>query len=216
MGLFAGLASKMNVVNFEELAACVQEEAVAMLDEAAKDGTALRECLLEAFFAELAAAAHDERLKKSFEAARDELMRRIPLEETLAAGISRAVGLLRTDLPATGAPNMAYAAEAAGAFIDAELARWSGLLRSDSDIVEAMNAFVYDVVHRSALAARTMSGMIARAALRRMTDAQLNEIVYGKLEPDLLWIRMNGSIVGALVGLLLFLANAATRAALGL
>ena len=95
MGLFAGLASKMNVVNFEELAARVQEETLLMLDEAAADGSPLRERLLDAFYAELAAEEGDARLKGAFEAARDELMRRIPLEETLAEGLSRAVGLLR-------------------------------------------------------------------------------------------------------------------------
>jgi uncharacterized membrane-anchored protein YjiN (DUF445 family) len=29
-------------------------------------------------------------------------------------------------------------------------------------------------------------------------------LVYDKVEPDLLWIRMNGSIVGAGIGLLLY------------
>ena len=214
MGLFAGLASKMNVVNLEELAACVQEEAVLMLDEASTEGSALRERLLEAFYAELASAETDAGLRAAFETARDELMRRMPIEETLTEGLSRVVGMLRTDLPAAEAQGVTGAAEAVGAFIDAELARWSGLLRSDPAIRDAMDALVYDAVHRSALAARTMSGAITRAALRRMTDEQLSSIVYGRIEPDLLWIRMNGSVVGALIGLLLFLAKTAVRAML--
>ena len=41
--------------------------------------------------------------------------------------------------------------------------------------------------------------------MARLTDEQLNHIVYDKVEPDMLWIRMNGSIVGAVIGLLLFL-----------
>ena len=37
-----------------------------------------------------------------------------------------------------------------------------------------------------------------------MTDEQINRLVYDKAEPDLLWIRMNGSIVGAVIGLVIF------------
>jgi uncharacterized membrane-anchored protein YjiN (DUF445 family) len=44
-----------------------------------------------------------------------------------------------------------------------------------------------------------------------MTDEKLNAIVYEKVEPDLLWIRMNGSIVGAAVGLGLFLLMEAAK-----
>ena len=42
--------------------------------------------------------------------------------------------------------------------------------------------------------------------LERLTDEQLNHLVYDKVEPDLLWIRMNGSIVGSGIGLLIFIA----------
>ena len=56
-----------------------------------------------------------------------------------------------------------------------------------------------------------MSAEIVREVLGNMTDEKLNAIVYEKVEPDLLWIRMNGSIVGAAVGLVLFLLTTATK-----
>ena len=46
--------------------------------------------------------------------------------------------------------------------------------------------------------------------LSRLTDDQLNHLVYDKVEPDLLWIRMNGSIVGSIIGLVLFAILQAT------
>jgi uncharacterized membrane-anchored protein YjiN (DUF445 family) len=49
-----------------------------------------------------------------------------------------------------------------------------------------------------------MIGAIVKEALCAMSDAQMNQLVYSKVETDLLWIRMNGSIVGALIGLILF------------
>ena len=61
------------------------------------------------------------------------------------------------------------------------------------------------MVARTALAAQGMVGVIVRNVLGRLTDEQLNHLVYDKVEPDLLWIRMNGSIVGSGIGLCLFL-----------
>ena len=68
-----------------------------------------------------------------------------------------------------------------------------------------MEHFLYDMLARSALHAQTLVGIIVQDVLSRLTDEQLNRLVYDKVEPDLLWIRMNGSIVGAGIGLLLYL-----------
>ena len=49
-----------------------------------------------------------------------------------------------------------------------------------------------------------MLGSVVHGVLDRMTDDELNHLVYDKAEPDLLWIRMNGSIVGSGIGLAIF------------
>ena len=67
-----------------------------------------------------------------------------------------------------------------------------------------MGQFIYDLIARTALHAQTLVGVIVTNVLSRLTDEQLNHLVYDKVEPDLLWIRMNGSIVGAGIGLVLY------------
>ena len=37
-----------------------------------------------------------------------------------------------------------------------------------------------------------------------LTDKQLNELVYDKVETDMIWIRLNGSIVGGIIGFFAF------------
>ena len=49
-----------------------------------------------------------------------------------------------------------------------------------------------------------MVGTVVRSVLSRLTDEQMNRLVYDKVEPDMLWIRMNGSIVGFGIGICLF------------
>ena len=95
--------------------------------------------------------------------------------------------------------------------VESEITRWLSLLKTDAEIVAALDDLTEDAVRRSALQAQIMSAEIVREVLSGMTDEKLNAIVYEKVEPDLLWIRMNGSIVGAAVGLGLFLLMEAAK-----
>ena len=79
------------------------------------------------------------------------------------------------------------------------------LVESDEVLRRSVGHFLYDLIARTALHAQTLIGVIVTNVLSRLTDEQLNHLVYDKVEPDLLWIRMNGSIVGAGIGLLLFI-----------
>lgn len=79
------------------------------------------------------------------------------------------------------------------------------LLLSDNAVFKKeLNALVYQIAARSALQAQDLLGGITHDVLGTMTDQQINSLVYDKAEPDLLWIRMNGSIVGATIGLVVF------------
>lgn len=78
------------------------------------------------------------------------------------------------------------------------------LLKTDEKIQHTIYQFLYDMMGRSVLQAQLMIGAIVKEALSALSDAEMNQLVYSKVETDLLWIRMNGSIVGALIGLILF------------
>jgi uncharacterized membrane-anchored protein YjiN (DUF445 family) len=88
--------------------------------------------------------------------------------------------------------------------IGEEYQRILELLKSDEELRHNVGTFLYDLIARSALHAQTLVGVVVTSVLSKLTDKQLNHLVYDKVEPDLLWIRMNGSIVGAGIGLLMF------------
>jgi len=48
-------------------------------------------------------------------------------------------------------------------------------------------------------------GQVVRTALESLTDSALNEFIEKRAGEDLAWIRINGSVVGGIVGLLLYL-----------
>ena len=92
------------------------------------------------------------------------------------------------------------------AIIEEEYDRGLHLLQQDDELRHTVGRFLYDLIARSALHAQTLVGVVVESVLERLTDEQLNHLVYDKVEPDLLWIRMNGSIVGSGIGLLIFIA----------
>ena len=88
--------------------------------------------------------------------------------------------------------------------IEELLERAEALLSNNKTLQEELNSLIYQMAARGALQAQDLLGSITNDVLGTMTDQQINRLVYDKAEPDLLWIRMNGSIVGASIGLVLF------------
>ena len=86
------------------------------------------------------------------------------------------------------------------------LKRAEALLSNNTTLQEELNGLIYQMAARGALQAQELLGSITNDVLGTMTDQQINRLVYDKVEPDLLWIRMNGSIVGASIGLVVFVA----------
>ena len=78
------------------------------------------------------------------------------------------------------------------------------MMRSNAGARHIIDILINDMAGRSALQAQNMAGDVVRRAIGSMSDEQLNEMVYSKIKTDLIWIRMNGSIVGGGIGLVLF------------
>ena len=78
------------------------------------------------------------------------------------------------------------------------------IINTNNEFKSKINRFVLDVVHRSALKGEDVILELARKFLEGLTDKQLNELVYDKVETDMIWIRLNGSIVGGIIGFFAF------------
>ena len=208
MNLLAGFAAAMDVINFDDLAECAQREALRVLDEAEREDSEFGRRIRAAFYERLASLGQDAAAQEAFAALRGELLRAIPLEDMIETGMAGIVGTFRSDLPAATMSELRVTIDE---LVGNEIARWLSLFRTDEATGAALDAVIEDMVRRSALEAQVMSADIVREVLGNMTDEKLNAIVYEKVEPDLLWIRMNGSVVGAAVGFVLFLLMTAAK-----
>ncbi len=169
--------------------------------------------------------AFDEKFCADFRTVVDEVIVRLPVEKaveqvfngfrsgvssvsTLKSGeiISLLPGANRTEavtvseegnLPVTTANIANLLARLAPELVDSFLVN----LRNEP----AAAALLFDIGGRTALKARELAGTIAREVVGHLSDEDLNALIYDKIEPDLLWIRMNGSIVGAVIGFFMFI-----------
>ncbi len=204
--LMAGFAQMFNLVNFEEAAELMQKQLLSMINELRNPGSDLQNEVLSIFAEKLAELREEPEFQQMAAELREELVDELPLEEA----IGRTWCQIRDDFiksEAESSPTERLPAVHSWLrqIFVSEYVRGISLLKTDEVLRKNMEKFIYDLIARSALHAQTLVGVIVKNVLNRLTDEQMNRLVYDKVEPDLLWIRMNGSIVGGSIGLVIFL-----------
>lgn len=210
--LMAGLAKALNFVNFEEAAEMMQTQLLKLLDELLTDSPlqrrTLNECRVK--IAELAESpevrdlagylqvdlASEMPLETALENALKNLEHQLnsvtledppPVDDKALVPLQRNLGLLTVQI------------------LNDEYLRLINILNGDNAVKDAVNDFMHGLTARTALYAQPLVGTIAQTALAKLTEEQLNNLVYDKAEQDFVWIRMNGSIVGSVIGIVLFI-----------
>lgn len=202
-----GLAQAVDLVNYDEAAELMQRQLLELLGELSEQDSALQRSLLAMFYEKAAELNHDEQFHLLCHELKDSLMVELPLEDAIVSTLehlrrhfaedkARSVDPVEEHLPALRSR--------LEEIIRTEYRRTLALVEEDAELRRSIGRFLYDLIARSALHAQTLVGVIVKNVLSRLTDEQLNHLVYDKVEPDLLWIRMNGSIVGAGIGAIMF------------
>ena len=78
------------------------------------------------------------------------------------------------------------------------------LLRNDSELQNSFKNFLHEVVRNTAVVARDETAQLVQSVLKDMTDKEMNEVVKSQISKDLMFIRLNGAFVGAIIGTVLF------------
>ena len=200
-----GIGQMADVVNFSDIAHLVRHQALTVLTELAQKDSALQREFLAICYEKAEELCADEDFRAFALEMRDSLLAGLPLEEAVERSLAfvqkhffLARGTHRLDAV------LPLLREKFSAVLVEELRRALALVGRDEKMQRAIDRLLYDLAARSALAAQDLVAVIVRDVLARLTDEQLNHLVYDKVEPDLLWIRMNGSIVGAGLGLVIF------------
>jgi len=209
--LMAGLAQMLDLVNFEEAARIMQVQLLKLLDELAADSQlhrrTLNECRLK-----IAELSDTPEFKDLVERIQIDAANALPLEEAIELALIHLEKQLTTvdvdEALAKAQSSKKFAGKSLGVLLvnvfNDEYDKLLRLLQEDTPSRAAFEKFIDELTARAALHAQPLVGTVAKSALDRLTEEQLNNLVYDKAEQDFIWIRLNGSIVGSVVGLAIF------------
>ena len=203
--IMMGFAQELNLVNFKEAAMIMQTQLLKLLNELLSDSP-FQQKTFEECRAKISELADTPEFKDLVERLQVDLAANLPLEETIESSLSKfeqqilsanVKELAQDENKNLGALFMKILFDLYNQFV--------ALLKVESEVKTTLEKFIYELTARAALYAQPLVGNIAKAALNRLSVDQLNNLVYGKAEPDFIWIRLNGSIVGSFIGLMIFL-----------
>ena len=213
--LMAGLAQMLDLVNFEEAARIMQVQLLKLLDELAANSQ-LHRRTLEECRQKISELSDTPEFKDLVERIQIDAAAALPLEEAVELALIHfesqisTVDLDETLEKARTSKGLKLSSKSLGVLLvnifNDEYDKFLQLLREDTVAKAAVEKFVDELTARAALHAQPLVGTVAKSALERLTEEQLNNLVYDKAEQDFVWIRLNGSIVGSVVGLAIFVA----------
>ena len=210
--LMAGLAQMLDLVNFEEAARIMQTQLLKLLDELARDTQlhrrTLNECRLK-----ISELSDTPEFKDLVERIQIDAATELPLEEAIELALIHIENqIATTDFEETlkkAQASKKLSGKSLGVLLvstfNEEYDRFLRLIKEDTAARRAFEKFVDELTARAALHAQPLVGTVAKSALDKLTEEQLNNLVYDKAEQDFIWIRLNGSIVGSAVGLAIFI-----------
>jgi uncharacterized membrane-anchored protein YjiN (DUF445 family) len=89
---------------------------------------------------------------------------------------------------------------------------WLKRLEADADLREQVNGWLRRLAVQLVEQHHSLVGKLVEEQLNRLSEERLSEVIEDKVGEDLNWIRLNGTFVGGLVGVLLYLSFSAASA----
>ena len=191
--MMGGFAEATDIINLEEAADLTKKQAGKLIDQLKKADSEERQALLVAISDIVKMSLNNEDFKKDF--------------SNIWSNINRKNFLIRNAVLSIDTSADNKAGRLIQWFSSLMVENLQTMLHNNHRIRAGFNESVYQIAGRGALQAQEMLGDITRDVMESLTDEQMNHLIYDKAEPDLLWIRMNGSIVGAVVGLGIFVLS---------
>ena len=193
-----GLAELSDGLNLEEAADILHEELLSTLRRLKEPTDPLRKSFKDVLLNKAAELEFDTRFSAQIEQWKEDILSDELLSRFLESVLEEALKIVSA--PSTPAdPNELYKE-----FYPFVEKYWVSVLENTA-LQEKMNQFITDTLCSLIQNEHDLIGSMVRETLAANTDQDLTRFVEDKAGNDLQWIRINGSIIGGIVGLLLFL-----------
>ncbi|OOM79046.1 hypothetical protein CLPUN_17730 [Clostridium puniceum] len=202
------IAQETNSINIHDAAESLQKELIDKLTSM-KDKNDPIHIRLDQMFKEAAKRLEtDSSTSNSIEIWKEEIMSRIQLKTELKNLINGAIKIAAND-----PPQLEKYVGGVSTSNDSQLIQWLiaqvnkywNNLKQDEKIKNWLEAYIKENLMKVIKAEHHLLGTMVKETLGTFTNEALNEFIESKAGNDLHWIRINGSIVGAAVGIILYL-----------
>lgn len=212
MEMALSVAEGTNSINVPDAAASLQEELAEVLGGLKDENNVLHirlKAIIDDFIQKISS---DRELISSMETWKSMLIEKIELKSELEKHIGRTIDELKTLLyeldEQTGVNIVAKSSPAICSIISWGFEQidkyWNSFKHNDS-LKKSLEGYIKKKLSEIINAEHHLLGKMVKTVLHTFTDETLNEFIEKKAGNDLHWIRINGSIVGAVFGLILYL-----------
>lgn len=197
---------KLNVINTSDGARETQRQLIEIADELAVIDSELQNKVLYLIRQCSDDMINNRYVREIVDGLRHKFIHDLPLEDVLNDLFSY---LSKSFQSETTRQNISdYAAKALRSHVAEVLKQQFSLivelLRNDPELQTSFKNFLHEVVRNTAVVARDETAQLVQSVLTEMTDKQMNEVVKSQISKDLMFIRLNGAFVGAIIGTVLF------------
>jgi len=197
---FCRILESIDAINYQEAATAVQTELVAELADMQRPEHTIRCWLRERLELLGCQLVEDQALGAAVREWQGVLVERLSLLPLMEELLQLVVTEAQSELAAGDDKPL-------GRWAENQLSELWGRFRSNAQLQLWLEGAMREGLDHFIRQERHLIGTITRKAFDALTEARLNEFIEEKAGQDLQWIRINGSVVGAVIGLALFMVQ---------
>lgn len=192
-----GFVELSDGLNLDEAADALQVELLLTLRKFKDPSDPLRALLKDSLLAQIAELAEDPNFERQVRQWKEEVLSEPLFERLLETVIGAAIN------SATSPSSME--SNVLSKMLYPYIETYWDSIQENRELRERINSFIADILCRVIKNEHDVIGNMVKETLDSYTDQDLNQFVQDKAGNDLQWIRINGSMIGGVVGLILFL-----------
>lgn len=212
------IGEKINALNIDDAADSFHQELISLLKELSLPSHPLRIWVRQRINDAADEVSSNPEWSKAVEVWKEGVIRQSNLQESFMdlisklvkeaqgpgeqlAGLTKAANFIHQQDDAQNlsgpSPLMAWILSAMDKYWEA--------FRKDQEIQDWVEGYLQDAANRIIDSEHDIIGVIVKDAMQVLSDEELNRLIESKTSEDLQWIRINGSVVGGIAGLAIFL-----------
>jgi uncharacterized membrane-anchored protein YjiN (DUF445 family) len=196
------VGERTNAVNIDDMADSLHQELIGLLKELSQPSHPLRMWIHQRTEDMAGEITGDPAWSKAVEAWKDGVIRK----STLQQSFMDLINMLAKEIQGPGEPLESTSDRSMlTTWILGAMDKYWEAFRQDRALQDWVEGYLQEAAQRIIDSEHDIIGTVVKDAMQVLSDKELNRLIESKTGEDLQWIRINGSLVGGVAGLVVFL-----------